>query len=153
MFEPAPRELCEILQKMGCVSESSDMGGFYWTFFEIRTPQWDIEYFNPEDPESYSKIQCYNIFKLNAIPVFFQNDFTGATELANENSHIVFEGPFVCALCFEGTEDKKCSCVLRYSSDVWVHWIPFHQAKRIQMIELRQERWFEFLKRTMKHVN
>lgn len=113
----APKDLCEKLQKMGCVSES----GFYWTRFGIIHEK-DLGD-APERRHAYA---------------FDQNDFTGSTWRARQNSEIAWtEEPT------NYIETVGFDCRL-------YNW----EFRRVEMIFIspREEYWWHYLQRTMREA-
>ncbi len=104
MTQFAPKSLCEQLQKMGCVSESR-----HW-YFENGT-------------HGYVEYNYASAISEGHTPLFFQNDFTGATSLADENCKKVWGEGF--------------------------QWM-INKTDMIQCHTLHHELWFDFLKRTMR---
>lgn len=137
MNQPAPRELCEKLQAMGCVSES----GWGWpdNMLEEKSPVY-LGRYAPGD-----------------IQAFFQNDFTGATERADENCKIVWPGDFKKTyskipdglIIFAEMEKVEscwpCEWKMFKSLMIECH----RERDRVKFVE-KGEAWFEFLERTMK---
>lgn len=134
MSEPAPRELCEKLAAMGCKTESQML----WRkevglFFLLR-----IEWKNDDD-----------------VPAFFQNDFTGATEQADENCKKAFGeqthddsfGKSRCPYCKAemrlDAEDGRDYCWLYLKRQmIECHRINYHHNKA--------EKWWQYIERTMR---
>lgn len=128
MNQPAPRELCEKLQTMGCVSESD------W-------------FYPANDPDRVEPI-CYEqlIFDSGSPKIFCfeQNDFTGATERARENSIIAFgDGPVNddCPACAGKPEDLDGHLMSAFD---------FHRHAMIDLPWTERISWFEYLEREMR---
>lgn len=125
MNQPAPRELCEKLQAMGCVGESD--------FF-----------YDPETSEICWGPSDKSNLEIGFIQVYFQNDFTGATERAEENSRKAW-GERSIFLSFKNDYDRE--------QDVEVKiFFPAYITHRMNIIgcHLGGEEWFQYLERTMR---
>lgn len=128
----APRELCENLQAMGCKTESP----FYYVWTEggsVGALVYGIE--KPEPQEVFEgKIMV-------SIPAFTQNDFTGATQQADDNCKIVWPG-------FHTYEAEIISKSLGYAPPSYLDW---YQRKH-GMLDFNREKenWHQYLERTMR---
>ena len=125
MNEYAPKELCARLEKMGCKSNS----GY----------RYDVE----------DRLGNTYIYGEGVVEAFEQNDFTGATEQARENSRIVFdpENFMRCKECgYEGA-DWSHRCKGENTRIVSVLW-----HRRHSMIENTDGKWFDYLERKMNKV-
>ncbi len=152
MNEPAPREICQKLMRLGC---GGDMRSF-WVKKDGELIVWvspvPLNFFNLPEEHRLSNVQ-----------VFFQNDFTGATEQADDNlkilfgndSHISFNDSFygrICKICraYLDGEDARAG----YEDDRGACW-EFMKRQLIQThrISYRREKaeiWWQYLERTMK---
>lgn len=125
----APRELCERLQKLGCMTES----GFYWQ------KGWEgqrdlLVYRNPD-----CSLCTFEPFQDKFVPAFFQNDFTGATEQADDNLKKAL------SIRTEVTIEENKPLLDTIRSQVVI------QAKHI-LIDCHKKGfvWWQYLERTMK---
>lgn len=117
----APRELCERLQKVGCVSES----GFYWEKYPTLEDQVVYGDFLPfvEPDKTFA---------------FVQNDFTGATLQARKNAEIVWRCSDVPIRMYAAPPG------------VMAIGHPISYAHSMIGIDLSKETWWQYLERTMK---
>lgn len=98
-----PKEICEKLMEMGCVSDAS----FRWCIYEDSDgSDWmPLELYLSDDPWLADEIKdprFYN-YKYTIIYAFTPWDFVGTSELARKNANILWSdmsAPFPCSRTF-----------------------------------------------------
>ena len=135
MNQPAPRELCEKLQEMGCVSES----GLLWSVSKNMKTGEIIEAIvlaESHFPFSFRMRYFDEVLEhIEDCPLFVQNDFTGATERARKNASLFCKA--TKWMPGSGRYLHECS----YSTDA----LDITDQLRHRLIDLHSQTWFNFL--------
>lgn len=130
MNEPAPKELCEKLQAMGCLQES----GLWWPSKQFASGDISPTRLIPTMPDAW-------YLEGGWIRAFFQNDFTGATEQAIKNSRI---------FCKDGFLDSYEGCPVCDATEPDRGAIPRYISLRHEIVDYSDGPWWQMLERTMR---